>query len=135
MGRLLSGVHGAMKRYTVDCSSVRSFGDFVEAANAGLIRPVGGEWNGNLDAFNDYLSWPGEEEYELEFRGAATCASALGHAAMATWLRETLQTCHPSGIHGLQQRLHAAERGEGQTLFELVKEIVADNVQVRLVLS
>jgi len=124
-----------MKRYTVDCSSVGSFGDFVRATNAGFIRVVGGEWNGNLDAFNDYLSWPEEEEYELEFSGAAACATALGHAAMATWLRDTLRTCHPDNIHGVQQRLAAAERGEGQTLFELVREIIADSAQVRLILS
>jgi hypothetical protein len=124
-----------MKRYSVDCSSVRSFEDFVGATNVAFIRPVGGEWNGNLDAFNDYLSWPKEAEYELEFMGAGACAKALGHPAMATWLRGTLRTCHPDSIPVLQRRLDAAERGEGQTLFELVREIVADNEQVRLILS
>ena len=34
--------------------------------NDGFIRFVGGEWTGNLDAFNDYLKWPDKNEYQLE---------------------------------------------------------------------
>lgn len=124
-----------MKRYSIDCSSVRSFDDFVRAANAGFIRAVGGEWDGNLDAFDDYLSWPETAEYELELRGAAACAAGLGHAAMAAWLRDTLRTCHPDNTLALQRRLDAAERGEGQTLLDLLREIIADHAHVKVVLS
>ncbi len=124
-----------MKRYVVDCISVASFADFVEATNAGFIRAAGGEWNGNLDAFDEYLSWPADEQYELEFRDAQACATALGQVAMAGWLRDTLRTCHPDNVPSLQQRLAAAECGEGQTLFELIREIIADHTQVRLILS
>jgi hypothetical protein len=54
-----------VKRFVVDCQGVSSFEDFVTAMNEGFIRFVGAEWNGNLDAFNDYLKWPTENEYEL----------------------------------------------------------------------
>ena len=77
-----------MKRFTIDCSQVKSFEDFVHATNSGFIERVNGLWNGNLDALNDYLKWPEDEEYELELLGAENCARNLGHAAQAAWLRD-----------------------------------------------
>ncbi len=123
-----------MRRFTADASNVRSFGDFVDAANAGFIELIGGKWNGNLDAFNDYLSWPEESEYELELLGAADCARSLGHAAQAAWLRDHLETCHPSNRPDFQARLALAEAQRGETLFDVLKEIIEANSDVRLLL-
>jgi len=44
--------------FTIDGRAVKSFDDFIAAMNTGFVRHVGGDWNGNLDALNDYLSWP-----------------------------------------------------------------------------
>ena len=123
-----------MKRFSIDGGNVRSLHDFVEATNAGFVEHVGGRWNGNLDAFNDYLSWPEEQEYEIELLHSAICERNLGHAAQAEWLREHLGTCHPSNRADLQSRLAQAEAGGGQTLFDVIKEILAENSQVRLLL-
>jgi hypothetical protein len=109
-----------VKRFAIDGRRVRSFDEFVDAANAGFIESVGGKWNGNLDAFKDYLSWPEEEEYELE--------------PIDAWLRAHLQTCYPSNVADMESRLERAEVGQGQTLFDVVKEIIAGNPHVRLVL-
>jgi hypothetical protein len=124
-----------VRRFLIRCGAIHSFPDFVAAVNEGLVRPAGGEWNGNLDAFNDYLSWSEEEEYEIELLGSAQCAVALGHEAMAEWLRERVVNCHPSNIEAMRTRLAAAEAGQGHTLFDALCEIVADNRHVRLVLS
>jgi hypothetical protein len=123
-----------VKTYTIDGRGVRSFDDFVEATNVGFVQQVGGKWNGNLDAFNDYLSWPEEDEYELQLLNAAECARSLGHAAQATWLRQHFGTCPPSNADDIQSRLAQADAGQGQTLFDIIKEIIADNRHVRLVL-
>ena len=45
-----------MKTFTIDGRRVGSFEDFIEATNLGFVEQIGGRWNGNLDAFNDYLS-------------------------------------------------------------------------------
>ena len=120
-----------MKKFTVDCRSIGSFGDFVEAMNQGLISRVGGEWNGHLDAFNDYLSWPEGEAYELELLGAAHCAITLGHDAKAAWLRYILSTCHPSNEESVRSRLARAERGQGETLYDVICMIIRDNSHIR----
>jgi hypothetical protein len=124
-----------VKRFTIDGTLVKSFEDFVVAMNSGLIEAVGGKWNGNLDAFNDYLSWPEEQEYELELLDATGVEQRLGHGAQATWLRAHLQTCHPSNVADMESRLALAEAGQGQTLFQLLKEIIAGNPHVHLVVS
>jgi hypothetical protein len=123
-----------VKRFTIDGRGIRSFADFVAAVNLGLVQQVGGTWNGNLDAFNDYLSWSEEPEYEIELLGGENCASQLGHAAQAAWLRAHLCTCHPSNVADMQLRLARAEAGDGKTLFDVIREIVAANSHVHLVL-
>jgi hypothetical protein len=124
-----------VKTFTIDCRNVRSFNDFIEATNVGFIEHVGGKWHGNLDAFNDYLSWPEEDEYQLRLLDAAECARSLGHAAHSALLRQYLGTCHPSGVADIQSRLQQAEAGQGPTLFDVIKEIIDDNRHVRLVLG
>lgn len=111
-----------------------SLEDFVEATNVGLVRIAGGEWTGNFDAFNDYLSWP-DEEYELQIIGADDCAASLGHEAMATWIEGNILTAHPSNAANLRGRLASARQGRGPTLFEFICTMVRDNPHVRLILS
>lgn len=108
--------------------------DFVEATNVGFVEQVGGKWDGSLDAFNDYLSWPEQEEYELQLLDAAGCARSLARAAQAAWLRQRLGTCHPSSVADMRSRLAQAEAGRGDTLFDSITEIITGNRHVRLVL-
>lgn len=67
--------------YQVDCRQVRSYEDLVEAFNKAFIELVGGKWNGNLDALNDYLSWPEPNPYELVILGADHCANVFDYRA------------------------------------------------------
>ena len=68
-----------MRRYKVDCRKVTDFEGFIDAFNRDFVHKVGGHWNGNLDAFNDYLAWPEEERYELELIGCQNLETALDH--------------------------------------------------------
>jgi hypothetical protein len=124
-----------VKQFVIDCRGVRSFCDFVAATNAGFMEHVGGKWNGNLDALNDYLAWPVEEKYELKIADSGQCARALGHGAMIAWLQEHLATCHPSAIPDFEARLAAAGRAEGETLFDVICRIIAGSGNALLVLS
>ena len=87
-------------RYVVDCRAVQSFEDLIDEFNKGFISLVGGKWNGNLDALNDYLSWPEQSPYDLTILGAARCSEVLN--------------------------FKANERHE-KALWPLIQEILADN--------
>jgi len=67
--------------YQIDCQKINSYGDFIEEFNKNMIRSVGGEWNGNLDAFNDYLSWPEPNPYKLVIKGTDRCKEILNYKA------------------------------------------------------
>ncbi len=63
----------------IDCSQITSFEDFVAAFNEALIEPAGGKWNGNLAAFNDYLSWPRPVPYRIVLLSSERCADVLAY--------------------------------------------------------
>jgi hypothetical protein len=67
--------------YQVDCRKIGCYEDFVDAINRGLVEHVGGKWNGNLNAFNDYLAWPETTPYRLVIIGSDRCAEVLGYKA------------------------------------------------------
>lgn len=52
--------------YVVDVTEATTWLGFIEAFNAGFVRRFGSEWDGNLDAFNDY-------PYRLVTRGWRVC--------------------------------------------------------------
>ncbi len=64
--------------FRVSLVGVKSFDDFVGAFNVGFIHLVGGDWNGNLDALNDYLFWPVVKPYRLIVSGWSGCVEMLG---------------------------------------------------------
>ena len=66
-----------MKDYVVDVANVTSWEEFITAFNEGFVSTFGSEWNGNLDAFNDYLWWPDEHPYRLVIRGWQECSAAV----------------------------------------------------------
>lgn len=92
-----------MQRYTVTLEAESSFSEFVEAFNVGFCREIGGEWSGNLDAFNDYLSWPEEESFELVLIGWSGCRKML-----------------------------SSKRAAGSRLIDVFNEIFSANSQVNL---
>lgn len=69
------------RTYEIDCRQIQTYDDFVEAFNGAFIETFGGRWSGNLDALNDYLSWPEEVPYQLVVLGSDQCAKVLNYKA------------------------------------------------------
>ena len=51
----------------------------------------------------------------------------LGHTATAPWYQAMLKTCHPTAVRDVQERLAAARRSEGPTLFDIIVDIIRDH--------
>jgi hypothetical protein len=100
-----------MKEYVVDLTSVTSWPQFIAAFNEGFMRPVSGEWNGNLDAFHDYLSSvgdePASETYRLVLRG---------------W-------------KSLEGEINEHQTWDGRLVLDVISEILGDNPHVKVVLD
>lgn len=68
-----------MKTYEIEGKNIRDETSFVEEVTASFISKIDGNvgWSGNLDAFNDYLTWP-EGKYQVVFRHSENLESTLG---------------------------------------------------------
>ncbi|RAO45143.1 Barstar (barnase inhibitor) [Micromonospora saelicesensis] len=107
-----------------------SFGDF-----AGFVREFSrllypGAWNGSLDAFNDILRGgfgTPETSWVLRWVNSGMSRETLGHDATVRWLEQILLTCHPSNRASIEVRISNAQRGRGQTLFDMIVEIIRDH--------
>ncbi len=96
--------------YLIDGDRFDTFAGFIAACNEAFIRQFGGDWNGNLDALNDYLWWSHGSDGGAEY--------------MLVWKRSEKSRAD-----------FETERGkEGRRLFHTLVEIVRsqDHVELRL---
>ena len=124
------------KTYIVDGTK---FSTLAEAATEftqvlGLTIP----WNGNLDAFNDFLNGgfgtPGEG-FILIWQYSETSKMRLGFEETLRWLDEAARKSRPSNASQIHDRIAAARRKQGQTLFETLVEIIRDHKDIHLQLK
>ena len=111
--------------------TLEGFYDEVERA---LLSP-GAKWGRNLDAFNDVLRGgfgTPEDGFTLRWVNAARSRRALGHDETARWLEARLPKVHPSNRRFFAARLEAARRGDGETLFETLLDLVRGHPDVTL---
>ena len=102
---------------------------------AGFFRVVGETlgtqgWGKNLDAFNDILRGgfgTPDEGFVLKWDSSAVSAQRLGWEETIRWLERALTTCHPDNVQNVRDRLAAAQRHEGETLFDIIVEIIRDH--------
>ena len=118
---------------TIDGLQVNDFASFIQEFNR-IYAPFDVLWKGSLDAFNDFLVYP-NEKYILVWKDSDRSREKLGYGEVVKWLEERIQHCHPSNVPHMRERLEAAKLGKGQTMFDLLEEIIQDNsdyVQLRL---
>lgn len=96
------------------------------AAVSQTLGAVG--WGRNLDAFNDILRGgfgTPEEGFVLRWAHSDLSAQRLGWPETIRYIEKKLTTCHPDNVSHVDADLQAARRGEGQTLFDIIIEIIA----------
>lgn len=70
------GMH--QRVFELDCRDVKNFSEFISEVNVKFLSRIGAStmWNGNLDALNDFLSWPGVP-YQVVILGSQSLEKAL----------------------------------------------------------
>ncbi len=90
----------------------------------------GADWGRNLDAFNDILRGgfgTPEGGFVLRWLRAGLSRVRLGHPETVRQLERRLALCHPSNRERVAEDLERARRGEGETVFDWLVEIVRDH--------
>jgi hypothetical protein len=112
-------------------SSITDLTSFLCAMGEAINGP-GGYFGSNLNAFED-CCWGGfgaTPPFSVRWADASASKRALDHAAMAAWAREQLECLEQlaereradraEGAAWLARVVAQAERGEGETLFDLL---------------
>jgi len=84
-------------------------------------------WGRNLDAFNDILRGgfgTPDEGFVLRWLNSSRSQDVLGYPATIRYLEDKILQCHPSNLVSVQAHLESARRGEGQTLFQILIDII-----------
>jgi hypothetical protein len=114
--------------FELDGARFDSFAAFCEEISRHLAG--GRRWHGNLDAFNDLLrnafDAP-DEGFGLRWKDSERSRQVLGHAETARWLEARLTQVHPSNVPEWRRRIELMRRGEGETLFDTLVEIIRDH--------
>lgn len=121
------------KIYTVDG---RRFSTLAECAVEftqvlGLTMP----WNGHLDAFNDFLNGgfgTPDEGFVLIWQRSDLSRQRLGYGETLRWLEEKLHRCHPANVARVQAEIAAARRQQGETLFDILVQILRNHEDIEL---
>jgi RNAse (barnase) inhibitor barstar len=109
----------------IDGAAFDDLAGFYEEVSRKLIP--GSFWGRNLDAFNDILRGgfgTPESGFTLRWLNAQRSRERLGFPETVSYLERKLHICHPQNSSYVAEDLAAARRGEGQTLFEILVEIV-----------
>ena len=87
----------------------------------------GASWGRNLDAFNDILRGgfgTPDDGFQLRWVNSALSRKRLGWDATIGFVERKLTTCHPQNVPHVEADLAAAHRHEGETLFDLIVDII-----------
>lgn len=109
-------------------------------AEINRVFMAGEDWQlGNsLDALDDLLHGgygilAGNLPATMYWQDLAHTRNALNAAVTRAWLQEKLQRPGTFNVAAATAQLHALDRGEGKTYFDLVMEVFAAHPQVRVV--
>ncbi len=111
--------------FEIDGAAFDSLEGFYDEVSRKLIPDV--YWGRNLDAFNDILRGgfgTPEGGFVLRWLNSARSREVLGYPATAQYLAAKAGRCHPANVAAVMEDLRACRRGEGQTLFDILVEII-----------
>jgi Barstar (barnase inhibitor) len=117
-----------LPEFVLDGASFNDLDGFFTAVTTTLgTFPWG---SNNLDAFNDILRGgfgTPEDGFVLRWTSAELSAQRLGWPETIRYVEKKLTTCHPDNVPHVEADLRAAQRQEGQTLFEIITDIIASH--------
>jgi RNAse (barnase) inhibitor barstar len=124
----------------IDGDKISSLSTFYDEIESKLTKDLGWTMGRNLDAFNDVLRGGfGVHEYEepikLIWNNSNKSKLGLGWDETIKYVTAKLKNCHSSNIQFVKDALELAQQHKGQTLFELITDIIKTHEQIQLDLN
>lgn len=131
------------KIFEIDGNRFSTLVEFWDEIDRELLQGV--NWGRNLDAFNDILCGgfgTPEEGFILYWKNSDISRLRLGYEQTIRFRERSLDCCHPSNREKIEKEIDEARRFQGQTLFDILVEIIhryregeIENYEVKLVLE
>jgi hypothetical protein len=124
-----------IKEFVLEGNKFDTLLGFYDEVERVLTKDLGWKIGRNLAAFNDVL-WGGfgafeyEEPIHIIWENSDKSKSDLDYPETIKWLEEKLKRCHPSNIPSVKGELLRANNGEGQTLFDIIIEIIEEHKHI-----
>jgi RNAse (barnase) inhibitor barstar len=128
------------KAIVLNGSKISSLDTFYDEVESKLTKDLDGETGRNLDAFNDVLRggfgvYEYEEPIKLIWKNSNESQQKLGWDETVKYISAKLKTCHPTNIQSVKDDLDLAQQHKGQTLFELIVDIIRTHQHIKLHLN
>lgn len=113
--------------------------EFYEEASRVFMKNV--DWKvGTLDGFNDILYggfgvFENKDQIELTWKKSEKSKGDLGLEATREFYERKIKQGHPFNVELIQKNLDELISGEGQTLFDILIEIIESHKNINLILD
>ena len=125
------------EKIVIDGDSFSTLDSFYDEVERKLTKDL--DWNigRNLDAFNDILNggfgvFDYEEPAVIIWRNSEKSRRELGWDETIQHLQRKLLRCHPSNKSSVEEDLRLARDQKGQTIFELLIDIIRTHNHLQL---
>ena len=129
-----------MKKIVIDGNNFSNEEEFYTEIDKLLTKGLTWKTGHNLDAFNDILSGgfgihEYGEELEIIWLNASKSKSNLGYNETVKHWENILKRCHQSNIEYVNKKYLDAKNQIGDTLFDIIIDIILDNDNCRLTIK
>lgn len=124
-------------RLKIDGNKVKDIPSFYEVLNDLVMKEEDWKLGQSLDAFDDMLYGgygilAGYDVLELEWSNMEVSREKLGVATTLKYYQDKLGSDLPHNKEYFRQKLEVLKRGEGQTYFDIILEIIQEHKNVIL---
>ncbi|WP_261512611.1 ribonuclease inhibitor [Chryseobacterium paludis] len=127
------------KMIAINGDHFSNLSEFYEEASRVLMKNV--DWKvGTLDGFDDILYggfgiFENNDEVELTWMKSEKSKNDLGLKATREFYERKIKQGKPFNVEMIQQQLHELISGKGQTLFDILIEIIESHKNIELILD
>lgn len=125
------------KMIVINGGHFSNLAEFYEEASTVLMKNV--DWKvGTLDGFNDILYggfgvFENNDEIDLTWKEFQKSKQDLGLEATREFYERKIKQGEPFNVELIQKNLDELIAGEGQTLFDILIEIIESHTNIRLI--
>ncbi|WP_442587282.1 barstar family protein [Pedobacter sp. AW31-3R] len=126
------------KTITIDGNKIHDIASFYKEINQVFMSEEDWELGPSLDALNDLFyggfgAIKGTENIKLIWQNISKNRVDLGTEITLSYYRDKLNSPSTFNIKWVNEKIEALEKGEGQTYFEVIMEIIAEHPNIKLI--